>query len=157
MSSIPSKASAIWQGTIKGGRGTISADSQAFEKLPYTFGTRFEGRAGTNPEEMIAAAHAACFSMKLSGLLTEAGFPPSKITTEAEVTMTVSDSSAKMTQSFLTMEATVPGIDESLFQEIANEAKETCPVSLLLQPGLNDIRLSAKLNDSAGDSQHVIH
>ncbi len=157
MANIYSKASAIWQGTIKGGRGTISAGSQAFEKLPYTFGTRFEDKTGTNPEEMIAAAHAACFSMKLSGLLTEAGFPPSKITTEAEVTMNMSESSMKVSSSFLTMEATVPGIDEALFQKLANESKETCPVSLLLKDGLDEIRLSAKLNDSAGDSQHVMH
>lgn len=157
MANIHSKASAIWQGTIKGGRGTISADSKAFEKLPYTFGTRFEGKSGTNPEEMIAAAHAACFSMQLSGLLTEAGYPPSKITTEAEVTMTMSESGPQVTRSFLTMEATVPGIDEELFQQIANESKEICPISMLLKNGLEDIRLSAKLNDSAGDSQYVIH
>lgn len=157
MANIYSKASAIWQGTIKGGRGTISVGSQAFEKLPYTFGTRFEGKSGTNPEEMIGAAHAACFSMQLSGLLTEAGFPPSKITTEAEVTMSMTDSGPQVIQSFLTMEATVPGIEESMFQSIANEAKETCPISMLLKGSMDDIRLSAKLNDSAGDSQHVIH
>ncbi len=145
MSDIQSKASANWQGTIKEGKGTISANSHAFDNLPYTYQTRFENKPGTNPEEMIAAAHAACFSMKLSGILTEAGHPPTHIHTEARVTMSISKNGPKVSRSHLITEATVPGIDNAQFQKFANQSKETCPISALLSPGLDEITMEARL------------
>ncbi len=122
-----SSATATWDGALRSGHGRFTAKSGAFAG-DYTFQTRFEGAAGTNPEELIAAAHAGCFSMKLSGVLEQAGTPPASIQTTAEVTM----DSGTITKIRLVTRGTVPGIDAAAFQAAAEDAKENCPVSRAL-------------------------
>lgn len=124
-------ASARWKGTLKKGSGTIKIESGAFEG-PYSFATRFEGAKGTNPEELIAAAHAGCFSMAFSMLLEKAGYPPAEIQTQASVTLDQVEEGFKITHILLQSEAEVPGIDEAEFQKQAEMAKKGCPVSQLL-------------------------
>lgn len=126
------KGSAVWQGGIKDGGGTISTETSALDKHPYGFKARFEDGPGTNPEELIAAAHASCFSMALSLMLGEAGITPEKIETEAAVTLEKSDGGFAITASHLEVVATIPGADQAKFDEIANKAKTGCPVSKLL-------------------------
>ena len=126
------KASAVWKGDLKGGTGTLSAPSGALREVPYTFATRFEDKPGTNPEELVAAAHAGCFSMALSAELGKAGFEPSKIETTAAVTLDTVDGKPTVTRSHLTVKATVPGADNAKFLEVANGAKAGCPISRLL-------------------------
>ena len=125
-------ASAVWQGDLKSGKGTISTESGALKDNPYGFNTRFEGAPGTNPEELIGAAHAGCFSMALSLMLGQAGFTAERIATRAEVTLEQDDSGFTITAIALTLEAQIPDIDETQFQQIANQAKEGCPVSKVL-------------------------
>jgi osmotically inducible protein OsmC len=122
-----SSATATWEGVLRTGRGRFSAKSGAFAG-DYTFQTRFEGAAGTNPEELIAAAHAGCFSMKLSGVLEQAGTPSTSIQTTAEVTM----DSGTIAKIRLVARGTVPGIDAAAFQAAAEDAKKNCPVSRAL-------------------------
>jgi osmotically inducible protein OsmC len=124
-------ASAKWKGTLKKGSGTIKLESGAFEG-PYSFATRFEDAKGTNPEELIAAAHAGCFSMAFSMLLEKAGSPPAEIQTQASVTLDQVEEGFKITHILLQNEAEVPGIDEAEFQKQAEMAKKGCPVSQLL-------------------------
>lgn len=130
--SIKKHGSAQWQGGLKDGRGTISTESGALDKHPYGFAQRFEGVKGSNPEELIGAAHAACFSMALSQILGEAGFTAEYIKTSAEVTLDKDGDDFTVTRSQLTMQAKIPGIEESQFQEAADKAKQGCPVSKLL-------------------------
>jgi len=118
-------ATAIWNGTIKEGKGTLSSQSATLNKTPYSFVSRFENQEGTNPEELMAAAHAGCFTMKLSADLTAAGFDPKELTTEAVVSLV----NGVITKSALTLQARIPGISEEQFHEIALNAKATCPVS----------------------------
>ncbi|MBC3452079.1 OsmC family protein [Pseudomonas mosselii] len=125
-------ASAVWQGGLKDGKGQISTESGALEQAPYGFNTRFEGTPGTNPEELIGAAHAGCFSMALSMMLGEAGFTPERIDTHAEVSLDKQADGFAITAVHLTLKATVPGASEAQFQEIANKAKAGCPVSKVL-------------------------
>ncbi len=125
-------ASAVWQGNLKEGKGTISTESGALKDNPYGFNTRFEGAPGTNPEELIGAAHAGCFSMALSMMLGQAGLTAERIETKAEVTLDKSDDGFAITAIALTLNAKVPGADEAQFQQIANQAKEGCPVSKVL-------------------------
>jgi osmotically inducible protein OsmC len=119
------KATAIWTGTIKDGSGTLSTDSTVLDQTQYSFKSRFEDGVGTNPEELMAAAHAGCFTMKLSADLTEAGFTP----TSLETTAAVSLENGVITSSHLVNKSVVPGISEDQFNEIAKGAKENCPVS----------------------------
>jgi len=119
------KATAIWKGTIKDGRGTLSTDSTVLNETQYSFKSRFEDGVGTNPEELMAAAHAGCFTMKLSADLTEAGFNP----TSLETTATVSLENGVITSSHLINKSVIPGISEDQFKQIAAGAKENCPVS----------------------------
>ena len=135
-------ASAHWEGSLKEGKGTISTESGALKANPYGFNTRFEDQPGTNPEELIGAAHAGCFSMAFSMLLGEAGYTPSSIDTKAEVTLSKQDDGFAVTAVALTMHATIHGIDQSTFEEIADKAKKGCPISKLLNA---DISLEAKL------------
>ncbi|MEL7557741.1 OsmC family protein [Stutzerimonas chloritidismutans] len=135
-------ASAVWQGDLKSGKGTISTESGALKDNPYGFNTRFEGAPGTNPEELIGAAHAGCFSMALSMMLGEAGLTAERINTTAEVTLDKDDKGFSITAIALTLKAKVPGADEQQFQQIANQAKEGCPVSRVLNA---QISLSATL------------
>lgn len=126
------KAIAIWQGSVKEGGGTISTETGVLRDAPYGFKSRFEDGKGTNPEELIAAAHAGCFSMALSMMLGEAGSPPERIQTEAAVTIEKKGDALEITSSHLTVSARVPGMEEAKFLEVANKAKEGCPVSKVL-------------------------
>jgi lipoyl-dependent peroxiredoxin len=126
------KASAVWEGGIKDGGGTISTESGALKAAPYGFKSRFENGAGTNPEELIAAAHAGCFSMAFSLMLGEAGFTPEKIETQAAVTLVSNADGFKVTSSHLTVTAKIPGIDNAKFKQIAEQAKAGCPISKVL-------------------------
>jgi len=125
------KGSAVWKGGIKDGGGTISTETGVLKDAPYGFNSRFENGKGTNPEELIAAAHAACFSMALSLMLGEAGSTPDSLETQAAVTLEKKGDGFEITSSHLTLKAKVPGIDDAKFQEIATKAKEGCPVSKL--------------------------
>lgn len=134
--------SAHWEGDLKQGKGTISTQSGALDEQPYGFNTRFEGGKGTNPEELIGAAHAGCFSMAFSMLLGEEGFTPDGIDTKATVTLEKQDDGFAVTAVHLDMRARIPGIDDGQFEEIANKAKVGCPISKLLKA---DITLEAVL------------
>ncbi|AAN65723.1 Osmotically inducible protein C [Pseudomonas sp. XWY-1] len=125
-------ASAIWQGGLKDGKGLLSTESGALKQNPYGFNTRFEGTPGTNPEELIGAAHAGCFSMALSMMLGEAGLTAERIDTAAEVTLDKQADGFAITAVHLVLRAKVPGASEAQFLEIANKAKEGCPVSKVL-------------------------
>ncbi|KJK06831.1 Peroxiredoxin OsmC [compost metagenome] len=125
-------ASAIWEGGLKDGKGQISTESGALKNNPYGFNTRFEGQPGTNPEELIGAAHAGCFSMALSMMLGEAGFTAERIDTTAEVTLDKQEQGFAITAVHLILKAKVPGASEAKFLEVANKAKEGCPVSKVL-------------------------
>ena len=125
-------ASAVWQGDLKSGKGTISTQSGALKDNPYGFNTRFEDTPGTNPEELIGAAHAGCFSMALSMMLGQAGLTAERIETKAEVTLDKVGEGFSITAIALTLNAKIPGADEGQFQQIANQAKEGCPVSKVL-------------------------
>ena len=136
------KASAIWQGGLKDGKGSLSTDSGVLKETQYSFATRFENGPGTNPEELIAAAHAGCFAMAFSSELGKAGFTPASITATATVTLDKTDAGPTVTESHLEMTAKIPGIDQEKFTAIANGAKAGCPISRLLNA---KITLEAKL------------
>jgi osmotically inducible protein OsmC len=137
------KASAVWQGDLKSGRGTISTESGVLNATKYSFTTRFENGPGTNPEELIAAAHAGCFSMALSFALQQAGFTAEKIATSATLSLeNLPQTSWTITAIHLDLTATVPGIAADKFAEIAAGAKAGCPVSRVLKA---EITLDAKL------------
>jgi osmotically inducible protein OsmC len=125
--------SATWQGGIKDGRGTISTESGALESRPYGFAMRFEGVKGTNPEELIGAAHAGCFTMALSGILEKAGLKAEHMETKADVTLDKVGEGFEITKIHLTLRAKVPGTDDAGFQELAAKAKAGCPVSKVLR------------------------
>jgi osmotically inducible protein OsmC len=125
-------ASAVWEGGLKDGKGTISTESGVLSAARYSFSTRFEGEAGTNPEELIAAAHAGCFSMALSAQLTTAGLKPSSIRTSAALTMEKLDVGWTITAVHLDVKAKVPGAAREAFETAANAAKAGCPVSRVL-------------------------
>ena len=133
---------AVWQGGIKDGKGAISTKSGALESYPYGFASRFEGKPGTNPEELIGAAHAGCFTMALSLALTEAQLTAERMETKAEVTLKKVEDGFAITAVHLTLQATVPGADPAKFQELAQKAKAGCPVSKLLNA---EITLDATL------------
>ena len=127
------KASAAWQGGLKDGKGTISTDSGVLDNTQYSFSTRFEDGKGTNPEELIAAAHAACFTMALSGQLGNAGLTADQINTTAAVTLEKTDAGFTITKIHLDVSAKVPSATEEQFQTAAGNAKAGCPVSRLLK------------------------
>lgn len=136
-------ATAIWKGNLKEGTGTLDTQSGAMKGLPYSFKARFEdesGQSGTNPEELIAAAHAGCFAMQLSHFLAENGTPAEKLEAKAVVTLVPGTG---ITGSALTLTGTVPGIDEARFKELADKAKAGCPVSKAL--GAINVTLDARL------------
>lgn len=139
---IRKTASAHWEGDLKQGKGNISTQSGALDAQPYGFNTRFEDGKGTNPEELIGAAHAGCFSMAFSMLLGEEGFTPDGIDTKATVTLEKQDDGFAVTAVHLDMRARIPGIDDGQFETIANKAKVGCPISKLLKA---DITLDAVL------------
>jgi osmotically inducible protein OsmC len=136
------KADAVWTGGLRDGKGTVKLGSGAFEGS-YSFASRFEEAGGTNPEELIAAAHAGCFSMALSAALGKAGFAPQRIATTAKVHLEKVGEAFGITRIELATDAAVPDIDDAKFQEIANQAKENCPVSKALKAV--EITLEARL------------
>jgi len=136
------KASAIWQGGLKDGKGSISTESGVLKQSQYSFGTRFENGVGTNPEELIGAAHAGCFSMAFAAELGKAGFTPASINTTATITLDKTDAGFSVTESHLDMTAKIPGIDQAKFIAIANGAKAGCPISRLLNA---KVTMDAKL------------
>ena len=136
------KASAVWNGSLKEGRGTISTESGVLDGAQYSFGTRFEDGKGTNPEELIGAAHAGCFSMALSSQLTNAGTPPERVATEATVTLEKKEAGFTVTAVHLEVVAKVPGATQESFETAANNAKSGCPISRLLNA---EITMTARL------------
>src|ERR1700722_16760895 len=126
------KASAIWNGSLKEGKGSISTDSKVLSNTAYSFSTRFENGVGTNPEELIAAAHAGCFSMALSAQLGNAGLTAQSIDTTATVTLEKLEWGFALTSSHLQGKVKIPGADKAKFEEAAKNAKEGCPISKLL-------------------------
>jgi osmotically inducible protein OsmC len=140
---MPARSStAVWEGDIMQGHGTMKIGSGAWEG-PYSFKSRFEDGKGTNPEELIAAAHAGCYSMALSGALTKAGTPPTRVETTAKVGLEKTDAGFRIPNIHLETKATVPNIDNAKFQEIAEQAKKNCPVSKVLAGA--EITLTATL------------
>ncbi len=140
---IVKKGSAKWSGGLKDGKGHISTESGALADHPYGFAIRFEGVKGSNPEELIAAAHASCFTMALSKMLDEAGHPAQSLETTAAVTLDQEDGGFAVTKSALTLTAKVDGLDQAAFDKIANDAKAGCPISKLLNA---EITLDATLS-----------
>lgn len=136
------KAKAVWQGTGRDGTGAITTDSGVLSSSPYGFKTRFENAPGTNPEELIAAAHAGCFTMALAFQLQTAGFTPEALSTEAAISLDSKDGGFTITKSALTLTAKVPGLDKETFDKLAGVAEKTCPVSRLLNA---EITLDATL------------
>ncbi|KPW27126.1 Osmotically inducible protein [Pseudomonas amygdali pv. mellea] len=130
--SIVKKASAHWEGDLKNGIGSISTETGVLREAPYGFNARFEGGKGTNPEELIGAAHAGCFSMALSMILGEAGLKAESIDTDAKVSLDQVDGGFSITAVHLTLKAKVPGATQQQFDELTNKAKEGCPVSKVL-------------------------
>ena len=134
--------SAQWQGGIKDGKGAISTESGALKAYPYGFSSRFEGLPGTNPEELIAAAHAGCFSMALALILSEAKLTAEQIETSANVTLEKMDGGYAITAVHLTLKAKIPGADQATFEKLSSMAKAGCPVSKLFKA---EITLDAAL------------
>lgn len=136
------KAKAVWRGTGRAGNGHLSTDSGVLAETPYSFRTRFENEKGTNPEELIAAAHAGCFTMALAFQLQGAGFTPTELSTEAAVSLEPEGQGFRITRSALTLRANVPNLDQTAFDKMAGEAEKNCPVSKVLKA---QITLDAKL------------
>ena len=138
-----SNAVAVWEGKLRDGKGSFKAQSGAFSGS-FSFGTRFEGKKGSNPEELLAAAHAGCYSMALSSALEKAGHPATRIETRAAVTIETVDGAPKITRSVLEVRGKVDGLDEAAFTQAAESAKKNCPVSKAIQ-GNVEITMDAKL------------
>jgi len=136
------KAKAVWRGTGRDGSGVLSTDSGVLAETPYSFKTRFESEKGTNPEELIAAAHAGCFTMALAFQLQRAGYTPTELSTEAAVTLEQDGAGFRISRSALTLRAQVPNLDEAAFARMANDAEKNCPVSKVLKA---EITLDAKV------------
>ena len=136
------KASAVWQGSLRDGKGTVSTDSGVLSNTPYSFRTRFEEGPGTNPEELVAAAHAGCFSMALSAQLGNAGITPESIETTAAVTLEKTEAGFTVTKVHLDVNAKIPGADAAAFEKAAQDAKAGCPISRLLKA---EITMTANL------------
>ncbi len=141
--SIQNTASAQWEGDLKSGKGTVSTGNGGLNNLPYSFKTRFEGEKGANPEELIGAAHSACFSMALSAELGKAGITADKIETKCTVTLEKDDSGFSVTKSHLDLAVTAPSADNAALEAAAQAAKKGCPISKLLNA---DITLNATYN-----------
>ena len=136
------KAKAVWRGTGRAGTGDLSTDSGVLAKTPYSFRTRFENEKGTNPEELIAAAHAGCFTMALAFQLQAAGYTPTELSTEAAVSLDPDGQGFRISSSALTLRASVPKLDQPTFAALAKDAEQNCPVSKVLKA---EITLDAKL------------
>lgn len=138
-------ASAVWQGDLKQGKGTLSSESSVLNKTQYSFSTRFENGHGTNPEELIAAAHAGCFTMALSAALGKVGHVATQLATTATVSLEQVGGNWTITTIHLDLTGTVPGVDQAKFESIAADAKANCPVSRVLKA---EITLAAKLQEA---------
>ena len=145
MAELTRQGSAQWNGDLKSGQGHTSTGSGSLKELPYSVPSRFESAKGTNPEELIAAAHASCFSMMLAKLLGDQGAKPRQITTRATLTMRLDTSGAKITKIHLATQVSAEGVPQEKIQQAAAEAKEKCPVSQLLRPGLDELSFEAKV------------
>ena len=139
---IQRKATAVWNGGLRDGRGAISTQSGAIKDQPYGFSSRFEGQPGTNPEELLGAAHAGCFTMAVSAALAEVGLTAERLETNAAVTLERNEGGFSIPAVALRLEARIPGVDDARFQEIAANAKTACPLSKVLRA---EITLDAKL------------
>jgi osmotically inducible protein OsmC len=137
------KAHAVWRGTGRDGTGDLTTASGVLSSTPYSYKTRFEDQPGANPEELLAAAHAGCFTMALAFQLQAAGFTPTELTTEAAVSLDADGAGFKISKSALTLTAQIPGIDKAKFDELAKAAEENCPVSKLFKA---EITLNATLS-----------
>jgi osmotically inducible protein OsmC len=144
MTDIERSSTAVWTGDLPSGEGTISTESAVLRDEEYTFATRFKDAPGTNPEELIAAAHAGCYSMAIANVLSEKGYEVEGIETTATVHLSPQDGGFAITKSALEVRGRVPDIDEATFKQLAEEADGACPVSNLLRPGL-EIELEAML------------
>ena len=145
MADIKRTAEAVWNGDLRSGSGRMASSSGVLKDTPYSFGTRFEGKPGTNPEELIAAAHAACFSMAFANTLGSKGYQPESIETHAICTLSPQKGGGwRITRMRLETRGQVPGVDEETFRQIAQEAEKGCPVSNALRGGL-EIELEATL------------
>lgn len=131
------KAGVLWSGDLENGNGVISTESQALFELPYSYSTRFGDEVGLNPEELIAAAHAACFSMSVASTLKKNGFEPVRTDTTATCTLASKDGGHEITNMRLHVRGEAPGLDEETFNRLAMEADKSCPISNLLRNGLN--------------------
>lgn len=140
-------ATAVWKGGLKDGSGSLTAPSGAFKDVPYSFGTRFEQTPGTNPEELIAAAHAGCYSMALSGVLADAGMKPTSIRTTAHVSLEKESAGWTVRSVHLEVAADIPNANPQEFEKAAENAKKGCPISRLLNA---DITLEARLGAPTG-------
>jgi len=140
------KASAVWKGSLKEGKGTISSDSGVLSNTPYSFSTRFENAKGTNPEELIAAAHAGCFTMALSAQLGNANLTPESLETTASLSLDKLDAGWTVTKIHLDVTARIPGADKAAFDKAAEAAKAGCPISRLLKA---EITMTARLTGQA--------
>jgi osmotically inducible protein OsmC len=136
------KAKAVWRGNGRSGNGDLTTDSGVLSKTPYSFRTRFENEKGTNPEELIAAAHAGCFTMALAFQLQKAGYTPTELSTEAAISLDPEGEGFRISRSALTLRAQVPNLTEALFAQLAKDAETNCPVSKVLKA---EITLDAKL------------
>ena len=136
------KAKAVWRGTGRDGKGNLSTDSGVLAETPYSFRTRFENEKGTNPEELIVAAHAGCFTMALAFQLQAGGYTPTELNTEAAATLDPEGQGFRITRSALTLRANVPNLDEATFARMAGDAEKNCPVSKVLNA---EITLDTKL------------
>ena len=145
MANIKRRGQGTWWGGLREGKGVVSTESGALDKLAYSFSTRFENEPGTNPEELIAGAHAACYSMAFSATLEEKGYSPQSVETHATCVMSPKQGGGfEIIEMHLKVRGEVPGLDNETFVEIAHEADKGCPVSNLLRPGLT-IKLDAAL------------
>ena len=145
MANLKRHGQGTWRGGLRGGTGVVSTESGALKELPYSFSTRFENEPGTNPEELIAGAHAACYSMAFSGALEEKGYTPKRVETHATCILRSKPGGGwEIAEMHLQVRGEVPGLDNETFVQIAHEADKGCPVSNLLRPGLT-IKLDAAL------------
>ena len=136
------KAKAVWYGDGRTGQGSLSSESGVLAETPYSYKTRFENEKGTNPEELLAAAHAGCFTMALAFQLQAKGYQPTELNTEAAVSLDPDGQGFKISRSALTLRASVPGLDEATFNELAEAAEKNCPLSKVINA---EITLDAKL------------
>ncbi len=145
MPEITRRGSARWEGDLKGGRGVVSTASGAMAEAPYSFASRFEDAPATNPEELIAAAHAACFAMALANILAGEGHPPTEVRATATLRMRMEPAGPTIVAAHLECDAQVPGMAPEAFATAAAKAKDGCPVSRLLKPGLEALTLTCRL------------